>query len=244
VTLRQAKTVAKDLGTFTRRDLADGIGVTPLQAGRYLTALEEAGLLTRDGRTFRWDPVEERPASPTTPHKNDDPRVLARKLKCFTVARYASVAGISTQAANERVKRIIADGMVRYTGDKEFREKGPAAMIFEVVELPKHTGPKRSHTHEESERIKRDAKLIQTPQRGTVEGTGKKKDLPGDPKMRELAERIIAAGGKIQRSGSDHFKATLPNGRIIGLSNTPDRSAWKKARAEAKRKGFNAHMKG
>lgn len=230
--------VAERLGTFTRRQFAEAVGVTPLAAGKYLKTLEEKDRITRDGRGYKWDPIEDRPASPEAPSKRDDPRVAARKLNSFTVRSFASATGTSESVARERIKTMIREGVVRASGDKEWRDHGPAAMIYEVVPLPKHNGRKPSHAKSEEARLRREATRIPS---GPVAGTGTslRSDLPRDEGMRDLAERVRKAGGKVTRSGSDHFKAILPNGRVVGLSNTPDKNAWKKAAAEMRRQGFN-----
>lgn len=230
--------VAKELGSFTRREFAEGIGVTPLAAGRYLARLEEDERITRDGRTYRWDPIEDRAPDTPSPHKNDDPRILARKLDSFTIDFYAHTAEISIEAARTRIKKMVKDKVVRYSGEKEWRDTGPPAMIFEAIPLPKQKVERRSHTHGEAERHRVEGKRME--RTGQIAGTGKHRtDYPGDPMMKLLAERAVEAGGKVKRNGSDHFKVTLPNGKIVGLANTPDSSAWKKAAAAMRRNGFD-----
>jgi DNA-binding Lrp family transcriptional regulator len=224
---------AKELDRFTRRELADRIGVTPIAVGRYIAKMEEDGLIVRDGRHYDWHPHDP-DGKPVEP---GDPRVLARKLGNFTVDRFAAAGNLTRQQARDRIKRMLEGGIVRRTGDKEWRDRGMNADIFEVIELPKGKTPRPSYAARERERLDKEAKRLE---RQPVAGVKRSTDLPRDPTMRLLATRVLDAGGKVRRAkAGSHFVATLPNKTTVGLSDSADEAAWKKVAAKMRRQGFD-----
>lgn len=142
-------------------------------------------------------------------------RQAAQRLKCFTVAELAVEAGLGKRATSRYLKRLEERGTVR-------------PPVYEwSFEKPASTPPAR------------DSERAPKPKNYSGAGPSGGVDLPADKDMRRLAQQAIGAGAKVRRSGSDHFRVTLPNGKTVTISNTPSSNrAVTNARADLQRAGL------
>jgi hypothetical protein len=67
-------------------------------------------------------------------------------------------------------------------------------------------------------------KSISVPGWKRAGGSTGRTDLPADKEMRRLAQRAMASGATVTRTGGDHFAVKLPNGATVMLPGTPSGS--------------------
>lgn len=243
VDIRRAAEHAKLLGEFTRADLADSLGVSPLECGRWLKRLtEERDLLSRQGRVYRWDPADEREVPPPAAFAGQDCRIVARKLGDFTCAKLAEALGISASAAALKIEKLIQWEIIRDSGKTEYRERGKRPVIYAEVPIEPDEAAKRRKLPPIEVEMRASGMLREPPPRPTQAGTGAStgsKLVIRHKELRELVDAIHDAGGSVQKT-KNHLKATLPGVKAtITLPATPGSSRIPKTRAMLRNFGLD-----
>jgi hypothetical protein len=249
LTIREATEAARSLGTFTRREFADAIGVSPLEAGKWLKRLgDERKLIVRDSAKYRWDPADERPDPEAAPHEGEDPRIAARKLLKrhgqFTAGALGEAMGTSAKRTAENVKFLLDVGVIRDSGKTEWRERGKRPTIYEEVAIESNGNGSRPKREPVEVELRRKGLLPEPPERpqhhrskDSSHMTAPKKPVVRHPELKRIIDAIYEQGGEV-RHAAKHFKAILPNGDTFTLPTTPRAARIPKTISMVRRHGI------
>lgn len=230
VNIRRATEEARSLGTFTRSEFAAELGISPLEAGKWLRRLQdERDTIRREGAKYVFDDPETREAPPPPLYEGVDVRVVARKLNRFSAQELAAATGLLEGTAHNRCKWLLERGVVRDSGKKTWPGK---AVIYEAIEVEKT--PAKRVKRKPVEQEMREKGLFDYPTRN---GHHAKRLSAQNPYTQQIIDAAYEMGYEVS-GGGKHFKIKSPNGASLTISKTPGVDKPKKDLAQARRWGL------
>lgn len=234
VDIRRAVDLAQSLGEFTRNEFAAELGVSPLEAGKWLRRLQdEKDTIRREGAKYVFDDPEQREVE-HPPYEGVDVRIVARKLHRFTARDLIEATGLVEGTAHAKIKWLVEHGVIRDSGKRGWRE-GRRPVIYEAIEVKAESTPRPKRKAVEVEMHEK--RMLDQDRNGHVKRI--KHQYGGD--WQRIIDTAIDAGCEVSKGGK-HFKIKFPSGVSMSVAATPGSGksgSAKKTLAQARRLGLN-----